>query len=81
MSRPFLDDEYMKGPPRFRGRDFNHPRLRRCSFDPKTLVFESRLGGGADGYVWKVKFGEEGPFALKVVSDNSSREYLLSLTM
>ncbi|KAL7950365.1 hypothetical protein V8C42DRAFT_197163 [Trichoderma barbatum] len=69
MSRPFLNDELMEGLPRFRGRDLKNPRLRRSTFDPKTLVFESRLGGGADGYVWKVRFGDEGPFALKVFWD------------
>ncbi|RFU81618.1 hypothetical protein TARUN_566 [Trichoderma arundinaceum] len=71
MSRPFLNDEFMEGPPRFRGADLKDPRLRRCTFDPKTIVFESRLGGGADGYVWKVRFGDEGPFALKVFWDQT----------
>lgn len=73
MSKPFLDDEFMEGPPRYRGSDYRQPRLRRSTFDPKTLVFESRLGGGDDGFVWKVRFGGEGPFAMKVVSDYSSQ--------
>ena len=69
MSMPFLNEELMKGPPRFRGKDLRDPRLRRSTLDPKTIVFESRLGGGSDGFVWKVRFGDEGPFALKVVSE------------
>ncbi|KAL7938068.1 hypothetical protein V8C35DRAFT_276466 [Trichoderma chlorosporum] len=69
MSTPFLNDEYMDGPPRFRSRDLKNPRLRRCSFDPETLIFEDRVGGGADGYVWKVKFGDKGPFVLKIFWD------------
>ncbi|KAL7796523.1 hypothetical protein V8C37DRAFT_372050 [Trichoderma ceciliae] len=69
MSKPFLNEEPMEGPPRYRGIDFKNPRLRRSTFDPKTIVFESRLGGGADGYVWKVRFGDGGPFALKVFWD------------
>jgi hypothetical protein len=69
MSMPFLNEELMKGTPRFRGQDLRDPRLRRSTLDPKAIVFESRLGGGSDGFVWKVRFGDEGPFALKVVSD------------
>lgn len=69
MSKPFLNDEFMEGPPRYRGSDYRQPRLRRSTFDPKTLVFESRLGGGDDGFVWKVRFGGEGPFAMKVFWD------------
>ncbi|QYS93446.1 hypothetical protein H0G86_000821 [Trichoderma simmonsii] len=69
MSKPFINDEFMEGRPRFRGSDYRQPRLRRSTFDPKTLVFESRLGGGDDGFVWKVRFDNEGPFALKVFWD------------
>lgn len=72
MSKPFINDEFMEGRPRFRGSDYRQPRLRRSTFDPKTLVFESRLGGGDDGFVWKVRFDNEGPFAMKVVSDYPS---------
>ncbi|KAL7818784.1 hypothetical protein V8C44DRAFT_179477 [Trichoderma aethiopicum] len=69
MSMPFLNEELMKGTPRFRGQDLRDPRLRRSTLDPKAIVFESRLGGGSDGFVWKVRFGDEGPFALKVFWD------------
>lgn len=47
-------------------------RLRHCSFDLDTMTFEARLGGGLDGCVWKVRFGDQGPFALKVVSTTKS---------
>ncbi|PNP48727.1 hypothetical protein TGAMA5MH_00181 [Trichoderma gamsii] len=69
MSTIFLNEQPMKGPPRFREADLKDPRLRHCAFDPETIVFESRIGGGKDGYVWRVNFGGEGPFVLKVFWD------------
>jgi hypothetical protein len=71
MSTIFLNEQLMDGPPRFREADLKDPRLRHCAFDPETIAFESRIGGGKDGYVWRVNFGGEGPFVLKVVSSNS----------
>ena len=65
---PFLDDEYMVGPPNFDEDAFLTPKQRRCPLDPTTLSWGERLGGGGDGYVWKVTFGDQGPFAIKVVS-------------
>ncbi|KAL7785174.1 hypothetical protein V8C37DRAFT_394597 [Trichoderma ceciliae] len=67
----FLDGELMNGTPQFTYKNFRTPQLRRCSFDPDTVIFEARLGGGADGYVWKVWFGERGPFALKMFWDQT----------
>ncbi len=55
---PFRDDTPMIGPPSCTAADFKLPRLRRCPWDPDDLVFEKRLEGGADGYVWKVRFGK-----------------------
>ncbi|KAL2158238.1 hypothetical protein VTH06DRAFT_4558 [Thermothelomyces fergusii] len=66
---PFRDDAPMVGPPKTTAADFEMPRLRRCPFDLGSMVWEARLGGGADGYVWKVRFGTEGPFVLKVFWD------------
>ncbi|SPQ26260.1 bce21ee6-5e8b-4ec3-aefc-9edd551823b1 [Thermothielavioides terrestris] len=70
---PFRDDAPMVGPPKTTAADFEMPRLRRCPFDQDSMVFEARLGGGLDGYVWKVRFGaqepHQGPFALKVFWD------------
>ena len=79
---PFRDNALMTGPPSCTAADFKKPRLRRCPFDPAELRFEARLGGGLDGYVWKVDFGDEGPFALKVVSlvqAGSTREICIVL--
>ncbi|KAJ4161591.1 uncharacterized protein LMH87_007622 [Akanthomyces muscarius] len=56
------------------------PRLRRCAFDVSTLHiigpvnpiqtrFEERVDGGLDGYNWQIRFGERGPFVLKVFWD------------
>lgn len=67
---PFRDDETMSGPPSCSAADFETPRLRRCPFDPATINWKSssRIDGGLDGYIWKVWFGADGPYALKVVS-------------
>ncbi|KAL7918443.1 hypothetical protein ACQKWADRAFT_323786 [Trichoderma austrokoningii] len=50
----------------FRQKNFTFPRLRHSVFDADTIIFEAKLGGGLDGHVWKVWFGEQGPFALKM---------------
>ncbi|KAH6613557.1 hypothetical protein B0J18DRAFT_447188 [Chaetomium sp. MPI-SDFR-AT-0129] len=65
----FRDDAPMVGPPGCTAAHFKVPRLRRCPFDPEDPVFETRLGGGADGCVWKVRLGKERPFALKMFWD------------
>ncbi|SPO02451.1 uncharacterized protein DNG_05124 [Cephalotrichum gorgonifer] len=56
--------------------DFRLPRLRRSRFDAADINWErsSLVGGGRDGYVWKVWFGEDGPYALKVFWDAESSE-------
>ena len=59
----------MVGPPRATAADFEMPRLRRSPFDLDDMVWEARVDGGMDGYVWKVRFaGAEGPRVIKVVS-------------
>lgn len=68
MKVPFLDVSPMIGPPSCTEQAFEESLLRHCVLDPSTLVWEKRLGGGLDGYVWKVRFGNKGPFALKLVS-------------
>ncbi|KAL2680993.1 hypothetical protein Neosp_008596 [[Neocosmospora] mangrovei] len=75
MQVPFLDDKPMNGPPSCTEQDFKLPHLRRCTFDFKTIVWERKLGGGLDGYVWKVWFGEMGPFALKVFWDTEPPDF------
>ncbi|OAA63356.1 hypothetical protein SPI_03519 [Niveomyces insectorum RCEF 264] len=68
---PFRDDALMEGPPSCTLRDLRRPRLRRCPFDPDTITWLSRLGGGLDGYCWKVNFGDQGPFVLKLFWDRA----------
>ncbi|GAB1311746.1 hypothetical protein MFIFM68171_01956 [Madurella fahalii] len=64
---PFYDENLMVGPPACSERDFIRPLLRRCPFDLNTISWIARLGGGLDGFAWKVMFGDQGPFVLKVV--------------
>jgi hypothetical protein len=70
---PFRDDELMEGPHSCSAADFDMPCLRRCPFNLADIDWESssRLGGGLDGYVWKVWFKGDEPFVLKVVSESS----------
>ncbi|KAI8722334.1 hypothetical protein NCS52_00377000 [Fusarium sp. LHS14.1] len=74
---PFRDDELMEGPPSCSAEDFDLPRLRRCPLDLADIDWESssRLGGGLDGYVWKVWFKGDGPFVLKVFWDAEPPEF------
>ncbi|KAK1764171.1 hypothetical protein QBC33DRAFT_548270 [Phialemonium atrogriseum] len=65
----------MIGPPGCTGRDLQTLRHRRFALDPATLVFKERIDGGLDGYVWKVYFGDAGPFALKVFWDAAPPEF------
>lgn len=75
MQVPFLDDKPMNGPPSCTEQDLKLPHLRQCTFDFNTIAWERKLGGGLDGYVWKVWFGEKGPFALKVVSGAATEHH------
>ncbi|KAK3363943.1 hypothetical protein B0T25DRAFT_418272, partial [Lasiosphaeria hispida] len=45
---------------------FKHPALRRCRFDPETIKWCGLVGDGDEGCVFKVQFGDEGPFAVKI---------------
>lgn len=80
---PFRDDALMDGPPACTAADFELPRLRRCPLDVGGLVWGPRLGEGLDGCVWKVWFGDAGPFVLKLVGrhppsgSGSQRQQLL----
>ncbi|KAK1762574.1 hypothetical protein QBC33DRAFT_481372 [Phialemonium atrogriseum] len=68
---PFLDNKWMDGPPSCSEADFKTPRLRQCAFDIATINWKSSacIDGGLDGYLWKVWFGEDGPYVLKVFWD------------
>ncbi|KAI0550180.1 hypothetical protein F4679DRAFT_544228 [Xylaria curta] len=67
----FRSNQLMQGPPNHTTEDFEQPRLRKCPFLLDTIKWESvtKLGDGYDGSVWKVKFGNEGTFVLKVFWD------------
>ncbi|KAH6614514.1 hypothetical protein B0J18DRAFT_452162 [Chaetomium sp. MPI-SDFR-AT-0129] len=65
---PFRDDAPMVGPPRTTAVDFEMPRLRPCHFNLDSMVWETRVDGGVDGYVEKVRFGAQRPFVLKVAA-------------
>ena len=70
INRPFCWDDQLEGDPSCSKTDFSCPRLRKCSFSATNIDWKrsSLIGGGRDGYVWKVWFGEDGPYALKVAS-------------
>ncbi|POR31949.1 Uncharacterized protein TPAR_07839 [Tolypocladium paradoxum] len=65
------DDTMLQGEPCCSKAAFEHPRLRKCPYALSTVDWGKavRLGGGLDGYVWKVHFGTNGPYALKVFYD------------
>ena len=67
---PFRRDDLLEGYPSCSAADLTLPQLRRSRLDAANIDWErsSLVGGGRDGYVWKVWFGEDGPYALKVVS-------------
>ncbi|KAK3328196.1 hypothetical protein B0T19DRAFT_184613 [Cercophora scortea] len=63
---PCCDEQPMIGHPACTWENFKRPLLRRFPFTPADISWESRLGGGVDGCVWKVKCSDQGPFAVKV---------------
>ncbi|KAL2016736.1 hypothetical protein VTK56DRAFT_3125 [Thermocarpiscus australiensis] len=75
VRRPFYDEKSMVGPPSLSEKDFKLPLLRRCPFDLATVSWIARLGGGLDGFAWEVKFGDQGPFVLKVFWDTEPPMY------
>ena len=70
INRPFCCDDLLEGDPSCSKANFSRPQLRKCCFNATDIDWKrsSLVGGGRDGYVWKVWFGEDGPYALKVVS-------------
>ncbi|SCN82870.1 uncharacterized protein FFB20_10519 [Fusarium fujikuroi] len=73
----FCDDILISSPPSCPAADFKRPRLRRCLFDPTTIDWShsTRVGGGLDGYIWKVWFGADGPYALNVFWDANQPDF------
>ncbi|KAB5515681.1 hypothetical protein GE09DRAFT_577346 [Coniochaeta sp. 2T2.1] len=61
-----------ENPPRsWKVADFREPRLRRCNLDLDSVDWEHAnvVGAGMDGFVWRVYFGDKGPYALKLFWD------------
>lgn len=71
LTVPFLDDTVMEetSPPSCKVANFKRPRLRKCGFDLNSIDWRRAkvLGAGLDGWVWRVHFGDKGPYALKLV--------------
>ncbi|EFX01077.1 hypothetical protein CMQ_6019 [Grosmannia clavigera kw1407] len=70
---PFCSDAFMIGPPSCTLNDLRRPRLRKCPFDIGSTTWIKPLGGGLDGYCWKVMFGNEGPYVIKLFWDREQR--------
>lgn len=62
---PFLSD--CISPPPVHWQSFKQPSLRRCPFAPDTIKWCAMVGYGSQGCVFRVQFGNKGPFAVKIV--------------
>ncbi|KAL8296302.1 hypothetical protein RB597_005648 [Gaeumannomyces tritici] len=71
---PFHTDEPMSGPARYSWADLRKPLLRKCPLELKDIRWLEHLGGGYDGYCWKVAFGNQGPFVVKLFWDDKPPE-------
>ncbi|KAL8416323.1 hypothetical protein RB596_006762 [Gaeumannomyces avenae] len=71
---PFHTEKPMSGPPRYSWDDLRKPLLRKSPFEVKDLRWLKSLGGGMDGCCWKVAFGDQGPFVLKIFWDYEAPE-------
>ncbi|KAK4039965.1 hypothetical protein C8A01DRAFT_46621 [Parachaetomium inaequale] len=69
MKRPFYDEAPIVGSPDCSEAAFYRPLLRRCPFEPGSISWIARLGGGLDGFAWKVMVGDQGPFVIKMFWD------------
>ncbi|KIH88427.1 hypothetical protein SPBR_07362 [Sporothrix brasiliensis 5110] len=67
---PCMTDELMDATtsPRVTIKNLAQPRLRRCPLNIDTIDWRRArlLGAGTDGCVYRVHFGDQGPFALKL---------------
>ncbi|KAK0753558.1 hypothetical protein B0T18DRAFT_310115, partial [Schizothecium vesticola] len=65
--RPFfLSEGILKAPLSHCWQSFKYPVLRRCRFEPETINWRAMVGYGSEGCVFRVRFGSEGPFAVKI---------------
>ena len=68
LQRPFfISDCILNESPSHCWQSFKYPVLRRCRFEPDTINWRSMVGNGSEGCVFRVRFGSEGPFAVKIV--------------
>ncbi|KAK4241302.1 hypothetical protein C8A03DRAFT_12407 [Achaetomium macrosporum] len=58
--------------PPVRGNALKHLCYGSFPGNSADIVWERRLGGVVDGYVWKVKWADNGPFAMKVFWESES---------
>ncbi|POR32212.1 Uncharacterized protein TPAR_07593 [Tolypocladium paradoxum] len=72
LKAPFLDESWMDGQPCCSAASFLVPRLRQCTFKLATIKWKTvkKIDGGLDGYLWRVYFGKDGPYVLKVFWDD-----------
>jgi hypothetical protein len=75
---PPLENEVLEGPPSTTWRDFIRPKLRRFPRHGAKIEWLDYLGHGIHGLVFKVKFGDDDPVALKIVSRIPQRPSPLS---
>lgn len=64
---PCYDEQPMHGRPSCDIKNFRRPKLRKFPHDPATLEFSSRIDGGMDGFVWRVRCNGR-QYALKMAS-------------
>lgn len=70
---PPLENQVLNGPPPTAWRDFIRPKLRRFPGHGANIQWLDYLGHGIHGLVFKVKFGDDDPVALKIVSRSTTR--------
>ena len=63
----FLSERLLKSQPLCSWDSFCYPLLRTCRFKASTVKWGELIGFGRAGCVFKAHFGQEGPFAVKVV--------------
>lgn len=61
---PMIDD------PDYSWHSFRRPQLRACTLPRDKIVWRKKLGGGLDGFVWKIEINKK-PYAIKVVSSRN----------
>lgn len=63
----FLSEHLLETPPPMKWKDFCRPLLRRFPKHRVPIKWHGCVGCGVEGGVFKVSFGGDGPYALKLV--------------